>query len=184
MAGRGGGLSHPLTPRAPAQVLSPAYVWPFLFVVGLCPAGRRVLTRRGATEEGFKDAVRGAWSDLVVRARGRRSPPRATERSRAAGGTQRNRCEGLWTVFGYRLMLNARAIGLFFITIQYNLDKAYLDMQLSRAILSWVATVLLCAAPSTVDMSREERARTLSPANIVAKLVGSAILVGAIAAHA
>lgn len=71
-------------------------------------------------------------------------------------------------------------MGYFYLSIAYDLDVVYFELQLTRVLLSWAAAVALCMAPSVIAMSEEEVKTTLSPGNLVLKALGSACIIAAL----
>ena len=51
--------------------------------------------------------------------------------------------------------------------MRYSMGAVYLELQLTRVVLSWLGSLLMCAAfPSFINVSAAERARVLAPANL------------------
>ena len=114
---------------------------------------------------------------------------------------------GLLTLFVYRTLINARAIVYFFLGVMYNLQQVllnfellvvhtgmryvmmglhfvwqvYLELTLIRIVMSWLLAMAVCAwFPAFIDMSPSEQKTVFAPQNMLLKVLGTALIIGAL----
>lgn len=140
------------------QVLAPFFMLPFLLVVDQVGALRRQCVPVEERHQDFFAACRSTVKQLFA-----------------------HRGRGLGTVFLYRLLINARAMAYFYLSVQYDLAAVYLELTLVRIILSWVMALFVCVlAPGFIGLGKAEQNTIFHPANLVLKFVGTGLIIGAL----
>ena len=141
------------------QVWAPVYMWVFLLLVDHIAPLRAMLHSAEDRKESWAEAVKNTFSILFCQRRGR----------------------GFFTVFTYRLLINARAIAYFYMGVTYDLAAVYLELTLVRVMLSWVLAGCVCALkPSFIGLSKAERNTVFAPVNIGLRLAGTAFVLAAL----
>jgi len=69
----------------------------------------------------------------------------------------------------------------FYWGVKYNLAVVYLELTLTRIIVSWVVALVVCILfPSFVLLTHEEKLRTFSPVNVSCKVLGAVFILTAL----
>eukprot|EP00455_Lapot_gusevi_P011913 TRINITY_DN15580_c0_g1_i2.p1 TRINITY_DN15580_c0_g1~~TRINITY_DN15580_c0_g1_i2.p1 ORF type:complete len:303 (-),score=110.07 TRINITY_DN15580_c0_g1_i2:108-1016(-) len=140
------------------QVLAPLYMLAFLIIVDFIPICKRALVSPQEQRETIGQAIRTTWQKLIA-----------------------HNGRGFWTIFAYRFLINARAMAYFYLGVIYNLDVVYVELTLSRIVMSWIVAVVVCAFfPQFIGMSELEQKTVFAPWNVIGKAVGTAIIIVAL----
>jgi len=138
------------------QVLLPVYMYPSIFLLGLCKPFSYAVTSKTEENENFAQAFRATFREMFTASKGK----------------------GFFTVFFYRLLLNVRAMIYFILSIQFDLSTVYMELTLIRVIMSWaVALVLSALIPKFLMISKEEQRSTFAPINIIIHVAGTVMVV-------
>jgi hypothetical protein len=88
---------------------------------------------------------------------------------------------GFLTIFFYRLFANGRAVVYFYLGVIFDLNIVYVELTFVRIVLSWMASLAICAfAPHFLGLSDTERRTVFAPINIVLRLVGTGLVIAAL----
>ena len=134
------------------QVLLPLYIFPYLWV-----------TDQGAcmkkTCQGDVDKGQTFWQAFK----------------------QSMREASFWQLFLYRLFLNARACMYFFLAVEYDLSLVFLELTLTRVVMSWIFSGLaVLVFPKFIGVSPEERKAQFVPWAIICKVIGTVAITASI----
>ena len=81
-----------------------------------------------------------------------------------------------------KLFATLRLVGQFYLLVKYNPALVMLEMNITRLLISWIATlVMVVLIPHVLNITKEERARALDVWMLLLKLLGSSILIGLLA---
>ena len=81
-----------------------------------------------------------------------------------------------------KLFATLRLVGQFYLLVKYNPALVMLEMNITRLLISWIATlVMVVLMPHVLNITKEERARALDVWMLLLKLLGSSILIGLLA---
>jgi len=137
------------------QCLAPIYMLSYLTIIESIGPLRRNLVAKEDQQETLKQAVQHTFKDYA-----------------------NDRYIGLWTVFCYRFLINARAMGYFYLGVIYDLDVVYLELTLTRVVLSWLMALVLCVfVPSFIVMTSAEKRTVFLPLNVTLKTFGTGLIV-------
>lgn len=140
------------------QILAPLYLWPLIFAIDLVPP------LRGALVDESEKSV-SAWASLMTMIK----------------EASANKGEGWVTLFFYRLFINSRAMAYFYMGVIFDLQVVYVELTLTRVLLSWLVSIVLCAAvPRFIDVQLDEKLTVFHPGNLTLKLVGSCMVLAAL----
>ena len=78
--------------------------------------------------------------------------------------------------------MTLRLVGQFYLLVKYNPALVMLEMNITRLLISWIATlVMVVLIPSVLNISEKERERALDTWMLLLKFAGSSILIGLLA---
>jgi len=87
------------------------------------------------------------------------------------------KCRGFVTVFFYRFLINARAMAYFYMGVVYDLDVVYLELTLTRVVISWIMALVICGIqPDFISMNETEKKTVFLPINIALKTFGTILI--------
>ena len=130
------------------QILLPFSFYPLLASIAYTPGVSRVLDVGEDVNEPFLVSLRLAWAELSV--------------------------VNMWM---YRFFLNARAMIYFYLAVEYDLSRVYLELTLTRILLSWVGSLAVTLLlPRFIAATKAERDTQLAPLNLAFKAAGSILI--------
>ena len=93
-----------------------------------------------------------------------------------------NGYRGLILIVLAKLFATLRLVGQFYLLVKYNPALVMLEMNITRLLISWIATlVMVILVPSVLNISEMERERALDTWMLLLKFAGSSILIGLLA---
>ena len=102
--------------------------------------------------------------------------------SRTLKQSTSNGYRGLILIGLAKLFATLRLVGQFYLLVKYNPALVMLEMNITRLLISWIATlVMVVLIPSVLDISEKERERALDTWMLLLKFAGSSILIGLLA---
>ena len=102
--------------------------------------------------------------------------------SRTLKQSTSNGYRGLILIALAKLFATLRLVGQFYLLVKYNPALVMLEMNITRLLISWIATlVMVVLIPSVLDISEKERERALDTWMLLLKFAGSSILIGLLA---
>jgi len=138
------------------QVASAPYILLYTVLVSMPPLDRALLwSADKQSMETLRESVSHTWSQAT-----------------------RNRCAGVLMLIFSRVLMCLTIAGGFLLVVMFDPAVAVLQMSVMRLLVSWVSTIVLIKLfPETMRYSEDEKRKAFDFANIVLRMIGSAILI-------